>query len=113
LWNFSICIQKYKDERGSVIAKVNNSWNNFVSHMQAISSTVNESCTTWRHPTQRSQDTDSVLSGKMMAGHFDWVHLTLGILAPFQAFSYASAFFQSDGVPPPDPARVTQTLRSL
>jgi hypothetical protein len=38
------------------------------------------------------------------------VHPTLGILARFQAFSYASAFFQSDGVPPPDPARVTQTV---
>jgi hypothetical protein len=29
------------------------------------------------------------------------VHPTLGILARFQAFFYASAFFQSDGVPPP------------
>jgi hypothetical protein len=38
------------------------------------------------------------------------VHPTLGILARFQAFFYASAFFQSDGVPPPDPARVTQTV---
>ena len=38
------------------------------------------------------------------------VHLTLGILARFQAFFYASAFSQSDGVPPPDPARVTQTV---
>jgi hypothetical protein len=41
------------------------------------------------------------------------VHPTLGILARFQAFFYASAFFQSDGVPPPDPARVTQTVRRL
>jgi len=39
------------------------------------------------------------------------VHPTLGILARFQAFFYASAFFQSDGVPPPAPARVTQTVR--
>jgi len=38
------------------------------------------------------------------------VHLTLGILARFQAFFYASAFSQSDGVPPPAPARVTQTV---
>jgi len=29
------------------------------------------------------------------------VHPTLGILARFQAFFYASAFSQSDGVPPP------------
>jgi hypothetical protein len=38
------------------------------------------------------------------------VHPTLGILARFQAFFYASAFSQSDGVPPPDPARVTQNV---
>jgi hypothetical protein len=38
------------------------------------------------------------------------VHPTLGIRRHFQAFSYASAFFQSDGVPPPAPARVTQTV---
>jgi len=38
------------------------------------------------------------------------VHPTLGILARFQAVFYASAFFQSDGVPPPAPARVTQTV---
>jgi hypothetical protein len=38
------------------------------------------------------------------------VHPTLGILAQFQAFFYASAFSQSDGVPPPAPARVTQTV---
>jgi hypothetical protein len=38
------------------------------------------------------------------------VHPTLGILRHFQAFFYASAFFQSDGVPPPAPARVTQTV---
>jgi hypothetical protein len=38
------------------------------------------------------------------------VHPTLGILAKSQAFFYASAFSQSDGVPPPDPARVTQTV---
>jgi hypothetical protein len=41
------------------------------------------------------------------------VHLTLGSLARFQAFCYASAFFQSDGVPPPAPAQVTQTVRRL
>jgi hypothetical protein len=38
------------------------------------------------------------------------VHPTLGILRTSQAFFYASAFFQSDGVPPPAPARVTQTV---
>jgi len=38
------------------------------------------------------------------------VHPTLGILARFQAFFHASAFSQSDGVPPPAPARVTQTV---
>jgi hypothetical protein len=38
------------------------------------------------------------------------VHPTLGILARFQAFFHASAFFQLDGVPPPAPARVTQTV---
>jgi len=38
------------------------------------------------------------------------VHPTLGILARFQAFFYALAFSQSDGVPPPAPARVTQTV---
>jgi hypothetical protein len=38
------------------------------------------------------------------------VHPTLGIRRHFQAFSYASTFFQSDGVPPPAPARVTQTV---
>ena len=38
------------------------------------------------------------------------MHPTLGILARFQAFFYASAFFQSDGVPPPAPARVTQAV---
>ena len=35
---------------------------------------------------------------------------TLGILARFQAFFYASAFFQSDGVPPPAHLRLTQTV---
>jgi hypothetical protein len=39
------------------------------------------------------------------------VHPTLGILARSQAFFYAPAFSQSDGVPPPAPARVTQTVR--
>ncbi|MFN8398457.1 MAG: hypothetical protein U0X74_00470 [Anaerolineales bacterium] len=38
------------------------------------------------------------------------VHPTLGILARFQAFFYALSFFQADGVPPPAPARVTQTV---
>ena len=38
------------------------------------------------------------------------VHPTLGILVRFQAFFYALSFSQSDGVPPPDPARVTQTV---
>ena len=41
------------------------------------------------------------------------VHPTLGILARLQAFFYASAFSQSDGVPPPAPARVTQTVSRL
>jgi hypothetical protein len=41
------------------------------------------------------------------------VHPTLGIRRHFQAFSYASAFFQSDGVPPPAPAPVTQTVGRL
>jgi len=41
------------------------------------------------------------------------VHPTLGILRQSQAVSYASAFFQSDGVPPPAPARVTQTVGLL
>jgi hypothetical protein len=41
------------------------------------------------------------------------VHPTLGILAQFQAFFYASAFFQSDGVPPPAPARVTPAVGLL
>jgi hypothetical protein len=39
------------------------------------------------------------------------VHPTLGSLAKSQAFFYASAFSQSDGVPPPAPARVTHTVR--
>jgi len=38
------------------------------------------------------------------------VHPTLGIRRHFQAFFYALSFFQSDGVPPPAPARVTQTV---
>ncbi len=41
------------------------------------------------------------------------MHPTLGIRRHFQVFSYASAFFQSDGVPPPAPARVTQTVSPL
>jgi hypothetical protein len=35
------------------------------------------------------------------------MHLTLGIRRHFQAFS------QSDGVPPPAPARVTQTVETV
>jgi hypothetical protein len=38
------------------------------------------------------------------------VHLTLGILRTSQAVFYAFSFFQSDGVPPPAPAQVTQTV---
>jgi hypothetical protein len=38
------------------------------------------------------------------------VHLTLGILRKSQAVFHALAFSQSDGVPPPAPARVTQTV---
>jgi hypothetical protein len=38
------------------------------------------------------------------------VHLTLGILRHFQAFFYAGSFFCLDGVPPPTPAQVTQTV---
>jgi hypothetical protein len=34
----------------------------------------------------------------------------LGILRHFQAFSYASAFSPSDGVPPSAPAQVTQAV---
>jgi tetratricopeptide (TPR) repeat protein len=41
------------------------------------------------------------------------VHPTLGILRKSQTFFYASAFFQSDGVPPPAPARVTPTVGLL
>ena len=38
------------------------------------------------------------------------MHPTLGSLRKSQAVFYASAFFQSDGAPPPAPARVTQTV---
>jgi len=41
------------------------------------------------------------------------VHLTLGILRKSQAVSHALSFFQSDGVPPPAPAQVTQTVGQL
>jgi hypothetical protein len=41
------------------------------------------------------------------------VHPTLGILARFQAFFYASAFFWLDGFAVPAPARVTQTVVPL
>ncbi len=40
------------------------------------------------------------------------MHPTLGILARFQAFFCASAFFQSDGVPPPAHTQVTQTVET-
>jgi len=49
-----------------------------------------------------------ILVGKKTAQQS--VHPTLGILARFQAFFYALSFSQSDGVPPPAPARVTQTV---
>ena len=39
------------------------------------------------------------------------VHPTLGIRRHFQAFFYAVSFFCLDGVPPPTPAQVTQTVR--
>jgi len=39
------------------------------------------------------------------------VHPTLGILARFQAFFYASAFSSWTASPFPAPARVTQTVR--
>jgi len=38
------------------------------------------------------------------------VHLTLGILRRFQAFSYALSFFWLDGFAVPAPAQVTQTV---
>jgi hypothetical protein len=38
------------------------------------------------------------------------VHPTLGILARFQAFFYALAFFWLDGFAVPAPAQVTQTV---
>jgi hypothetical protein len=41
------------------------------------------------------------------------VHLTLGILAAFRAFSYAFSFFLLDGFAVPAPAQVTQTVRRL
>jgi hypothetical protein len=43
------------------------------------------------------------------------VHPTLGILARFQAFFYASAFSQLDGVPPPAHTQVpiTCSVKSL
>jgi hypothetical protein len=41
------------------------------------------------------------------------VHPTLGILARFQAFFYASAFFWLDGFAVPAPARVTQTVETV
>jgi hypothetical protein len=41
------------------------------------------------------------------------VHPTLGILARFQAFFYALAFFWLDGFAVPAPARVTQTVGLL
>ena len=41
------------------------------------------------------------------------VHLTLGILAQFQAFFYALSFFWLDGFAVPAPAQVTQTVSLL
>jgi len=41
------------------------------------------------------------------------VHLTLGILRQSQAVSYASVFSQLDGVVPPAPAQVTQTVETV
>ena len=41
------------------------------------------------------------------------MHPTLGILARFQAFFYASAFSQLDGFAVPAPARVTQTVETV
>ncbi len=38
------------------------------------------------------------------------MHLTLGTLNESQSVFYASAFFWLDGVPPPAPAQVTQTV---
>ncbi|MBK9208531.1 MAG: hypothetical protein IPL71_09590 [Anaerolineales bacterium] len=38
------------------------------------------------------------------------VHLTLGILAAFQAVFYALSFFWLDGFAVPAPAQVTQTV---
>jgi hypothetical protein len=38
------------------------------------------------------------------------VHLTLGILRKSQAVFYALSFSQLDGVPPPAPAQVMQTV---
>jgi len=40
------------------------------------------------------------------------LHWTLGILAPFQAIFYASAFSQLNGILPPIPTPVTQTVGS-
>jgi len=45
-----------------------------------------------KRPTKRSQDTDSVLSGKMMACQLDVVHWTLGILRHFGAFFWLRVF---------------------
>jgi hypothetical protein len=41
------------------------------------------------------------------------VHLTLGILARFQAFFYALSFSWLDGFAVPAPAQVTQTVSLL
>jgi hypothetical protein len=40
------------------------------------------------------------------------MHLTLGILRPFQAVFYALAFFWLDGFAVPAPAQVTQTVNA-
>jgi len=41
------------------------------------------------------------------------MHLTLGILRRFQAFSYASAFFSVDRFTTPPPAQVTQAVETV
>jgi len=51
---------------------------------------VSESCTIRTCPTKRAPDA--------------------GDSGAIPSLFYASAFFQSDGVPPPAPARVTQTV---
>jgi hypothetical protein len=61
-----------------------------------------------RSSLRQSLFSGGVLVSRQVAQHS--MHPTLGILARFRAFFYASAFFQSDGVPPPAHLRVTQTV---